>query len=118
MSEPLVFFAGMACGGLIFGSLAYVSGKKKGEEVFKRKVYDQHMGDYLEWTAQGGLRLKREVLETELQRADNDVYGVGKLFRQAISQTKDTLKDTGSKEEATKFFMQKAKLILELILSG
>lgn len=118
MSEPVIFLSGLFCGGLIFGSMSYMSGKKKGEEDFKKKVYDQHLDNYLEWTASGGLRLKKEVLEKELVQTDNDICGIELLFKQAISLTREKFAESKDRDQAAKFFLDKAKLIFEVILAA
>lgn len=110
-TDSVAFGLGFVAGGLVLGSLGYSQGKKIGAQEEKLKIYQSHMDNNLEWTAEGTLRLRKDILAKEVAAVDNDLYGVGAQMRNAIIQTRNRFDENGDRAEATRFFLERCKFI-------
>lgn len=112
--NPAEFIAGFAAGALIAGTCAYVAGQKKSLADERSRIVEGFVKDYFEWSPSGDLHLRKDVLERELQAADNEKYGIGAFCKKAILEYKEKVAEGGDEAEASKELLQKIKFAISI----
>lgn len=114
--NPGEFVAGFAAGALIAGTFAYASGRKRSTNEERQRVVEKYIEDYFEWSPGGDLHIRKDILERELQSADNEKYGIGAFCKKAILEYKSKVENGQSEEEAKEELLKKIQFAITLAL--